>query len=188
MRLWAFGYDMEKKKARGWYDGKMPLIHVDKEILSDYEVMVSQMIGAANQIAFNTHLFIIKALFSPKAKISGDLSVIDSEFWQNTETDFYRVLGEFHENLKHENPKNKQLLNNLKLRWLSILARVGESLFDRYSQSSLISVADPKRIAIARRDFRNFSSSDNKKIIELLDLTQFEKPLQTQIGNKKKET
>jgi hypothetical protein len=33
-------------------------------------------------------------------------------------------------------------------------------------------VADPKRIAIARRDFNTFSSPYNKKIIELLDLPQ----------------
>jgi CRISPR system Cascade subunit CasA len=139
------------------------------------------MIGTANQIAFNTHLFIIKALFSPRAKISGDLSVVDSEFWQNTEPDFYRVLGELHENLK-----NKQPLNDLKLRWLSILAREGEMLFDRYSQSSLISVADPKRIALARKDFKKSSSRYDKKIIELLDLSQPEKPFKTQAGNKKK--
>ena len=180
MRLWAFGYDMEKKKARGWYDGTMPLIHVDKEIQSDYEIIVSQIIGTANQIAFNTHSFIIKALFSPRAKISGDLSVIDSEFWQNTEPDFYRVLGELHENLK-----NKQPLNDLKLRWLSILTREGEMLFDRYSQSNLISVADPKRIALARKDFKKFSSRYNKKIIGLLDLQKPEKSAKTRDKERK---
>ena len=170
MRLWAFGYDMEKKKACCWYDGIMPLIHVDKEFRSEYEVGVCQLIETANLIASNTHLFIIRALFKPGVKISGDLSVIDSEFWQNTEPDFYRALDELHTNLK-----NKQPLNDLKLRWLSILVRVGEDLFDRYSQSNLISVADPKRIALARRDFKKFSSPYNKKIIELLDLQKPEK-------------
>ena len=48
-------------------------------------------------------------------------------------------------------------------------------LFDRYSQSNLISVADPKRIALARREFKKFSSPYNKKIIELLDLQKPEK-------------
>ena len=113
-------------KALGWYEGTMPLIHVDKEIRSEYESRVSQIIQTANLIAFNVRSSIKKALFAPKAEVSGDLSVIDSEFWQNTEPDFYRVLGELHENLK-----NKQPLNDLKLRWLSILAREGEVLFDR---------------------------------------------------------
>ena len=170
VRLWAFGYDMDNMKARGWYEGTMPLVHVDKEIRSEYEIGVSQIIKTANLIAFNVRSSIKKALFAPGADVSGDLAVIDSEFWQNTEPDFYRILGILHENLK-----NKQPLNDLKLHWLSLLTREGEMLFDRYSQSSLISVADPKRIALARRDFKIFSSPYNKKIIELLDLQKPEK-------------
>jgi CRISPR system Cascade subunit CasA len=164
-RLWAFGYDMDYMKARSWYEATMPLIHIDKEIRSDYESRVSQMIKTANLIAFNVRLSIKKALFAPGAAVSGDLSVIDSEFWQNTEPDFYRILGELHENLKNKHP-----LNDMKLRWLSILSQEGEMLFDRYSQSNMISVADPKRIALAWKDFKIFSSPYNKKIIELLDL------------------
>ena len=84
--------------------------------------------------------------------------------------------------------QTKQPVQDLKLSWLKKLSKEGEILFDRYSQSSLISVGDPKRISLARKDFRNFSSPYNKKIIELLDLTNSEKPLQIQSGNKKKET
>ena len=115
---------MDNMKARGWYEGTMPLIHVDKEIRSEYESRVSQMIKTANLIAFNVRLSIKKALFAPGVDTTGDLSVIDSEFWQNTEPDFYRALGELHTNLK-----NKQPVNDLKLRWLSILAREGEDAF-----------------------------------------------------------
>ncbi len=164
-RLWAFGYDMNNMKARGWYEGTMPLIHVDKKIRSEYETHVNQMIKTADLIAFNVRSLIKKALFAPGAEVSGDLTSIDAEFWQNTEPDFYRILGELNENLK-----NGQCPNNLKLRWLSILTREGEVLFDRFSQSDLITVANPKRIALARQAFHLFSSPYNKKIIELLDL------------------
>jgi CRISPR system Cascade subunit CasA len=179
-RLWAFGYDMDNMKARGWYEGTMPFIHVDEEIRSEYETGVSQMIKTANLIAFSIRSSIKKALFAPKAEVSGDLSVIDSEFWQNTEPDFYRTLGELRENLKSNQP-----LNGLKLRWLSNLTHEGETLFDRYSQSNLISVADPKRIALARCDFKNFSSPYNKKIIELLDLQKPEKSAKARDKNAK---
>jgi len=167
-RLFAFGYDMDNMKARGWHERTMPLIHVEKEIRSEYESMVGRMIKTADLIAFNARLSIKKALFAPGTVVSGDLMVIDSEFWQNTEPDFYSLLGELHENLK-----NKKPLNTMKLRWLSLLTQEGGMLFDRYSQSNLISAADPKRIALARNDFNIFSSPYNKKIIELLDL---EKP------------
>ena len=163
--LWAFGYDMDNMKARSWYEGTMPLVHIDKEIRSGYETGVSQMIKTANLIIFNVRSSIKKALFATGAKISGDLSIIDSEFWQNTEPDFYRLSDELRTHLE-----NQQSLNNLKLCWLSILSQESEMLFDRYSQSDLISVANPKRIALARRDLKLFSSPYNKKIIELLDL------------------
>jgi CRISPR system Cascade subunit CasA len=173
-RLWAFGYDMDNMKARSWYEGTMPLIPIDKNIRSGYESMVSRMIKTANLIAYNVRVSIKKALFAPGAEIARDLSVIDAEFWQNSEPDFYSLLGELQETLK-----NKQHLNDLKLRWLSILTREGGMLFDRYSQSNMISAADPKRIALARRDLKIFSSPYNKKIIESLDLQKPEKSAET---------
>jgi hypothetical protein len=126
---------------------------------------MSQMIKTANLIAFNVRLSIKKALFAPGTDVSGDLSVIDYEFWQNTEPDFYAIMSELQENLK-----NKQPLTDVKLRWLSLLTREGGMLFDRYSQSNMISAANPKRIALALNHFIRFTSPHNKKIMELLDL------------------
>jgi CRISPR system Cascade subunit CasA len=184
-RLWAFGYDMNNMKACEWYESTMPLIHLDSNIKPKYELEVSRMIKTAGLIAYNIRSCVKKALFSPGANISVEKSLfesIDSQFWQDTEPQFYQILNELKTALQ-----TKQPIQDLKLHWLGILFKEGERLFDRYSQSSLISVADPKRIAIARRDFRNFSSPYNKKIIELLDLTHSEKPLQNQAGNKKRD-
>lgn len=170
-RLWAFGYDTDNMKVCGWYEGTMPLIHVDREIKEDYECIVNQIIKTADLISYNLRSSVRKALFSPGAKISGDLSFIDTEFWQNTESSFYQMLNEFKTALQTKEP-----VETLKLQWLRLLKDEGDRLFDRYSQSNLISVADPKRIAIARRDFNTFSSRYNKKIIELLDLPQPKSP------------
>jgi CRISPR system Cascade subunit CasA len=180
-RLWAFGYDMDNMKACGWYEGTMPLIHLLPEIKPEYELAVSQMIKTASLIAYNVRSSVKKALFSPHASLSGDLSFIDAEFWQDTAPQFYQILNDLKTSLQ-----NKQPVEDLKLYWLRILSKEGEILFDRYSQSGLISVADPKRIALARRDFRMFSSPYNKKIIELLDLPQPEKPVKPQTRSKKK--
>jgi hypothetical protein len=43
-------------------------------------------------------------------------------------------------------------------------------LFDQYSQSDMIGYANPKRIALARKDCRLSLSGTNKKVRELLDL------------------
>lgn len=188
-RLWTFGYDMDNMKACGWYEGTMPLIHLAADLKPEYEIAVSQMIKTASLIAYNVRTCVKKALFSPDANISVEKSFfdsIDSQFWQDTEPRFYQILNDLKIALQ-----TKQPVQDLKLRWIGILSKEGEILFDRYSQSGLISVADPKRIAIARRDFMTFSSPYNKKIIELLmlDLPQPEKPPKTQTKSKnKKET
>jgi len=167
-RLWAFGYDMNNMKACGWYEGTMPLIHLTAVERPEYELVVSQIIKTANLIASNVRTCVKKALFSQKAEVSLDKSFFDSidyQFWQDSEPQFYQILNELKSALLARQP-----VQEIKLHWLEMISKEGEALFDRYSQSSQISVADPKRIALARRDFRIFSSPNNKKIIELLDL------------------
>lgn len=170
-RLWAFGYHTDNMKVCGWYEGTMPLIQLDKGMKESYENIVSQMIRTADLVSYNLRTSVRKAIFSPENKVSGDLSFIDSEFWQDTEPLFYQMLNEFKKALQ-----TKQPVDELKLLWLRGLRDKGEVLFDRYSQSNLISVADPKRISTARRDFFSFTSQYNKKIIELLDLPLPESP------------
>jgi len=137
-------------------------------------------------IASNVRTCVKKALFSQKAEISLDKSFfdsIDSQFWQDTEPPFYQILNELKTALQARQP-----VYDLKLRWLDMISKEGENLFDRYSQSSQISVADPRRIALARRDFRIFSSPNNKKIIELLDLPKPVKNSDIKTKNKRKKT
>jgi len=186
-RLWAFGYDMDNMKARGWYEGMMPLVHIDKEIRPEYEIRVSQLIKTANLIASNVRLCLKKALFSPDAEVSLDKSffeTIDSRFWQETEPQFYQTLADLKNAIE-----SRQSLTDLKLRWLACISREGERLFDDYSQSNLISSVNPRRIALARRDLRVFSSKNNKKIVELLDLPKqgTKEPTKARSSSKKKD-
>jgi CRISPR system Cascade subunit CasA len=185
-RLWAFGYDMNNMKACGWYESTMPLIHLSVAERPEYELVVSQMIKSANLIASNVRTCVKKAMFSQKAEISLDKSFfdsIDSQFWQDTEPLFYQILNELKTAVLARQP-----VHDLKRHWLDMISKEGEILFDWYSQSHQISVADPKRIALARRDFRNFSSPNNKKIIELLDLPKPVKNPDIKTKNKRKKT
>jgi len=59
----------------------------------------------------------------------------------------------------------------IKLQWLDALFLTGEQLFDEYSQSNQMDVADPKRIALAHRNLRKFNQKNNKQIIKILDLS-----------------
>jgi len=164
-RLWAFGYDMDNMKARCWYEGAMPLIKVDPSIRADYEAVTGQLIKTASFVADSTRKAIIKALFSEKADVKGDISVIDSRFWKDTESEFYKVLY----NLKEAMENGKEILD-LKRKWLDTIRKEAERLFDDYSQSAMIGIADPKRITVARRELRNFTSPTATKIWKTLDL------------------
>lgn len=164
-RLWAFGYDMDNMKARCWYEGTMPLIKIDPSIRADYEAVTAQLIKTASLVAESTRKAIVKALFSEKADVKGDISVIDNRFWKDTESEFYKVLYD----LKGAMEDGKDTLD-LKRGWLDAIRKESEKLFDDYSQSALIGVADPKRIAVARRELRNFTSPTATKIWKTLDL------------------
>jgi len=164
-RLWAFGYDMDKMKARCWYEGTMPLIKVDESIRANYEVATAQLITAASLVAETTRKAIIKALFSEKADVKGDVSVIEDRFWKDTENQFYEALDDLKKTLEVGEEATE-----LKRKWLHDIRKEAENLFDEYSQSALIGVADPQRIATARRELRNLTSSTTKKIREALDL------------------
>jgi CRISPR system Cascade subunit CasA len=188
-RLWAFGYDMDKgkpMKARCWYEGTMPLIKVDPSIRADYEAVTAQLIKTASLVADDTRDAIWSAMYEPKVtkdqtnpqtaekfRRNHKKKVLEksifltsrARFWKDTEAEFYTVL----QLLKDATEKGEDTVE-LKLRWLRTVRKEAESQFDEYSQLALIGVADPRRIATARRELRNFTSPTTKKIRETLDL------------------
>jgi len=167
-QLWAFGYDFDNMKVRCWYEGKMPLIHVDDNVRENYESVIEQLIKTSELVANNVRKYVKEAMFRRPKDVKGDFSFIDNRFWNNTEPEFYNSL----ENLRiaFSDGADIDAVVDIKLQWLNTLFRTGEQLFDEYSQSNQIDVADPKRIALAHRNLRKFNQKKNKKIIEILDL------------------
>lgn len=164
-RLWAFGYDLDKMKARCWYEGTMPLIRVSPSIRADYEAITAQLIRSASLVAESTQKAIKKALFSEKADVKGDFSALDARFWKDTESKFYEALDEFKTAIEEGRETTE-----LKREWLDMIRKEAEKIFDDFSQSALIGVADPRRIAVARRELRDFTSPNASKIRKTLDL------------------
>jgi CRISPR system Cascade subunit CasB len=97
--------------------------------------------------------------------VSGDLSVIDAEYWQDTEQGFYPLLEGMHRNLMTGQP-----LTDLNRQWLAFLTRESALLFDRYAQPGRIGRADPARVFRAWQDLERFTSPHSKKIRALLEL------------------
>ena len=158
-RLWAFGYDFDKMKARCWYENQMPLIHVDEEIVSIYESTIASIIKISEIVANNVKICIKKSMGD---NIKGDLSFVDTRFWTETEPDFYIALEKLSKLLKEG-------LDTLdfKREWLKTLSYCAGSLFDSYSQSNQLDISDPKRIAQAHQSMLFFSILKNIKKLQI---------------------
>ena len=165
--LWAFGYDMDNMKARCWYESLMPVVTVSDEVRDDFEHLVRQLVSTAVQVSKELRKNLRKAGYHPGAKAKRDLSVIDSRFWQATESGFYETL----ERIRQHLTGGEDTLDDKK-QWLSLLRRWALAIFDELSQTGRFEAADPKRIALARRDLTRFTGERNKRIQDLLGLPQ----------------
>jgi CRISPR system Cascade subunit CasA len=164
LRLWAFGYDMDNMKARCWYDCVMPLILTEDKILESYEYSIASLINSAHLVSKEIRAQIRKALFKPNNEVNGDLSFIESRFWQETETAFFNSLRQLREALT----ESRDVVPILE-EWHNRLIKEAEIIFNDVSQTGAFDAANPKRIALAWRDLQ--STLHGKKLREELGLS-----------------
>ena len=165
--VWAFGYDMDNMKARCWYEGSMPLIHVKESYRRPFESSVTQIVKTADYINANLRRAIIKAVYPEKSEQKNELTVASSRFWHATEDLFYSTQYD----LLHTIKANGDTAS-VKLEWLKLANQTTQSVFEDYAQIRRIDEGDPKRIIHAYRDLRRFNSPKSKKVREILGLPQ----------------
>lgn len=159
LRLWAFGYDMDNMKARCWYDSTMPLVLADDTIRKFYEFHTAALVNGAQYVSRQTRAQIKKALFKQRTDVKGDLSFIESRFWQETEGDFFDYLSKLRDALNRGDDVVPILEG-----WHKCLSGMAETIFNDVSQTGAFDAADPKRIALAWRDLQK----SIKKLRQLL--------------------
>lgn len=161
-RLWAFGYDMNKMKARCWYESTMPLLYVDRAFRNDYEDCVASMITAASEIAGNTRTAVKKAWFKrPKDKKGFvTISSIDSVFWHGNEETFYEFLSKLRSSFGDK--------LSILTAWHKVLCNKALDIYDEFAFEGLIEDADPKRVVDAKKELQQYNRGN--KIKEILGL------------------
>jgi CRISPR system Cascade subunit CasA len=162
--VWAFGYDMDKMKARCWYDSQMPLHYISENNRNKYEGEAAALVMSAQQVAGNLRGALNRAWFPEGKKTRGDFGFVDAAFWHDTEAAFYSALSNIKEFLE-TNQDTTEIRNG----WHKVLCDQSERIFDRYALSGPIEDADPKRIAIARTNLRRFNRGKNIRV-DLLNL------------------
>ncbi|NVO67738.1 type I-E CRISPR-associated protein Cse1/CasA [Methanofollis tationis] len=165
--IWAFGYDMENKKVRCWYEGTLPMVHVDDDWKAEFEETAAGMIRAASEMAKNVQWCVKIALYDKPADVKGDLSVINARFLQATEERFYDLLNKVAECLAGNG-------DTLELRqaWLGILQEEGRTLFEEYSQINSIDEINAQRVMKAWGLMKSPASKANKAIRKALNLPE----------------
>lgn len=152
-RIWAFGYDMDKMKARCWYESTLPIYGLarrERRAQEAVHTVIGQWIESAEMAAWYLRDAVKSSWFSERVEVRGDLSAIDSTFYSMTELDFYRLLRQLIDGLR--DPAESIELAALRESWLRTISEAALRLFDNtWVGSSPIEAQNPRRIAEAHR-------------------------------------
>lgn len=148
LRLWAFGYDMNKDKARCWYESYLPLYGLagcEREAQRRVESEVGVWLDGAEMATSCLHGAVKDAWFGGNAR--GDVSAIDASFWNRTEPEFYRQLKRLIETAR-DDPDFDAL--PVREAWHWLLIKTATDLFDNeFVGAGAIERQNPHRAAKA---------------------------------------
>jgi CRISPR system Cascade subunit CasA len=145
--LWAAGYNMNNMKAECWYDSTMPVFPLDPSKANELSGYLQRFIKAAQDIAINVKSKVKSAWFNSPKDVKGDLSFIDTEFWQTTEAYFFKTAQRVYENFDSPTVKNEIVQD-----WMNLLSSQAYKLFDDNALKQQEDGLDMRRVIKARDD------------------------------------
>lgn len=163
IRIWCFGYDMDKDKARCWYEQTMPLILLPKAKQPEFLSIIRPIILAADdaaQIAVNQ---IKAAWFSRPKDTKVDTRFISSSFWETTESTFYSTAEQIRSAIESDKPTDV-----IRLEWRNTIISAAEKIFDRFALNATDEPRNMKRIALASKSLSIILRSEKSKSINAL--------------------
>jgi CRISPR system Cascade subunit CasA len=173
LRMWAFGYDMDNMKARGWHEATVPLYALadgspaaQKAVRED----VAAWLAGADLAASYLRGAVKHAWFGTKA--AGDLGFVDAAFWSGTQADFYTLLGEHIAATQQGTTLERTAAAE---RWLAQLRRAVLRLFDdELVGPAAIERTNPARAAAAHQQLG--ANLNGPKLRAALSLPDVVKP------------
>lgn len=148
--IWCFGFDMDNMKARCWYESRFPVFHLDKQQQNNLMFWASELINAAREVIKILRTQIKEAWFKRPKDAKGDMSVIDRQFWEETEADFFRLL----EQLARLPGDTGLAPPEIYQTWFNTLQREVFQLFDSATIATVPEDLDLKRIIRAKNTLR----------------------------------
>ncbi|HLV30128.1 MAG TPA: type I-E CRISPR-associated protein Cse1/CasA [Chitinispirillaceae bacterium] len=161
--VWAAGYNMNNMKAECWYDATMPVYPFDPKTAEQVSAFIQELISATQDIANSVKMKVKNAWFNSPKDAKGDMSFVESAFWQNTEPDFYNLLREL-----SENPESAVLKNKLVEQWMVILSVQAYKLFEQWAMAQQEDGLDMKRVIKARIDLDKSVGKTKKQLKKMI--------------------
>ncbi|WP_417552800.1 type I-E CRISPR-associated protein Cse1/CasA [Marinomonas fungiae] len=134
LNIWVFGYDMDNMKPRCWYSTAMPFFQFDPDQQNDLLLNVKRLQKVSSDALWHLRSKVKAAWFETPGEAKGDMSFIDLEFWQRTESIFFTAVSELIEQAADD---DAYLPPEAAKQWLSRLQHIALDLFDEYALSEL---------------------------------------------------
>lgn len=146
MQLWCFGYDMDNMKARCWYDHTLPVFVLPAAQITALQRWVEALLMPAKEASPLLRKAIREAWYRSPENADGDVSFIDTEFWQTTENRFYQSVHQ----LAIAVQSQERLPADVATSWWKTLQHTLEQLFDQYALHTRVEDLDLRRVITAR--------------------------------------
>lgn len=129
LRLWAFAFDMDNMKPRGFYSTEMPFVAMPDELEKEFFHEVVALQTLAHDMAKQVRTQVKKAWFKRSDDAKGDFSFIDLMFWQRTEPVFFQAVNSLADQASAK-PDELILTPELAKRWLLTMQAISLDIFD----------------------------------------------------------
>lgn len=140
-RFAAFGYDMDKGKARAWIQSEMPYWLLEDEAREWIERFIEQATTGAATVA---------SLLTRSVKdAGGDYGFVAERFYRETEESFFRALQEAAESVRQA-PDVDDPTIQARENWAPAMADAARRLFDEYAPADGLEDRDMYRHVKAR--------------------------------------
>ena len=163
LRLWAFAYDMDNMKPRGFYSAEMPFVAMPAELEKEFFEEVLALQALAHDMAKQVRAHVKKAWFKRSDDAKGDFGFIDLMFWQRTEPVFFDAVSALAA-LARTKPDELILSSNLARGWLLAMQSISLAVFDEVVLSSAPAPREISEQIKARNSLKNWLFYSKKPI------------------------
>jgi len=148
--LWCFGFDMDNMKARCWYDSRFPIFNLNEGQKKNLIDWAGELIRSAKEVVGMLRKAVKSAWFRRPEDAKGSMSIIDAQFWQATESDFYQIL----DILAHLPGETRMAPADVYDAWFKVLQKHIFQIFEYTTMRANPEDMDLKRIVLANKDLK----------------------------------